>query len=80
LASYTVIAGTGIDGGDAVVGWIEFPEQDDLRLTSRIVGAGPDDVEMDMEVEVQFEQHDDVFLPTFRPSRTGRSRTTEERA
>ena len=74
LASYTIIAGGGDDGGDAVVGWIVFPEQEDIRLTSRVVGVRADQVTIGMEVSVAFEKHEDVFLPVFRPLIEGSSR------
>jgi uncharacterized OB-fold protein len=46
---------------------IAFPEQDDLRLTTNVVGCPPDDVHIGMPVQVAFEQHDDVWFPLFEP-------------
>jgi len=46
---------------------IAFPEQDDLRLTTNIVGCPPDDVYIGMPVQVAFEQRDDVWFPLFEP-------------
>jgi uncharacterized OB-fold protein len=51
-----------------VVAVVELPEQAALRLTTNIVGCGPDDVRIGMEVRVLFEQYDDVWLPLFEPS------------
>ena len=47
---------------------VELPEQAGLRLTTNLVGVAPDDVRIDMDVRVVFEQHDgDVYLPLFEP-------------
>lgn len=46
---------------------IALPEQDDLRLTTNIVGCPPDDVHIGMPVQVAFEQRDDVWFPLFEP-------------
>jgi uncharacterized OB-fold protein len=50
-----------------VIGLVELDEQADVRLTSNIVGIDPADVRIGMPVEVEFEDHDPVFLPLFRP-------------
>jgi uncharacterized protein len=50
-----------------VVAIVALPEQEDLRLTTNIVGCEPDDVVIGMEVEVDFLEYDDVWLPLFRP-------------
>ena len=50
-----------------VIALVSFPEQDDLRLTTNIVGCEPDDVRIGMPVQVTFEQHDLVFFPLFEP-------------
>jgi uncharacterized OB-fold protein len=47
---------------------VAFPEQDDLRLTSNLVGCSPDDARIGMPVQVTFEQHDDVWFPLFEPA------------
>jgi uncharacterized OB-fold protein len=65
VRSYTIVA----DGDDqSVVAWIGFPEQDDLRLTAKLVGIGPDAVAIGMPVQADFEQHGDVYLPVFVPA------------
>lgn len=51
-----------------VVAIVDIPEQDDLRLTTNIVGCAPEDVHVGMPVEVTFEHHDDVWIPLFRPA------------
>ena len=51
-----------------VIGLVELVEQPDLRLTTNIVECAPDAVTIGMEVEVCFEQLDDVWLPQFRPA------------
>ena len=42
-----------------------------MRLTTNLVDVEPEDVDAGMPVEVVFEQHEDVFLPLFRPARGG---------
>ena len=51
-----------------VIAIVELPEQEGLRLTTNIVGCAPDDVRTGMPVEVTFEEHDDVWIPLFRPA------------
>ena len=51
-----------------VIAMVELDEQAGLRLTTNIVGCGASDVSVGMPVEVVFEQHDDVWLPLFRPT------------
>jgi len=46
---------------------VELEEQEGLRLTTNVVGCAPEDVAIGMAVEVDFEQHDDVWIPVFRP-------------
>jgi uncharacterized OB-fold protein len=48
-----------------VIAIVEIEEQDDVRLTSNIVGIAPDEVTIGMPVQVVFEDHDPVFLPLF---------------
>jgi len=54
-------------GDRYVIGLVTIDEQPDVRLTTNIVGIDPDDVRIDMAVEVVFEDHDPVFVPLFRP-------------
>lgn len=48
-----------------VIAIVGLPEQDDLRLTTNIVGVDVDDVTIGMEVQVTFEHQGDVWLPLF---------------
>ncbi len=48
-----------------VVAIIELDEQPGLRLLSNVVGVPPDQLQIDMPVQVLFEQHEDVWLPLF---------------
>lgn len=50
-----------------VLALVAIEEQDDVRLASNIVGCAADEVRIDMEVEVIFEQVDDLWVPLFRP-------------
>jgi uncharacterized OB-fold protein len=55
-----------------VVAIVQLPEQDDLRLTTNIVGCAPDEVDFAMAVKVCFEEYPDrdgsVWLPFFEPT------------
>jgi uncharacterized OB-fold protein len=44
---------------------VALDEQDDLHLTSRLVGVAPDDVRIGLRLQVLFEQHGDVHVPLF---------------
>jgi uncharacterized OB-fold protein len=50
-----------------VIGIVEIEEQPSVRLTTNIVGCDVGDVHIGMPLQVDFEEHDDVFLPVFRP-------------
>jgi hypothetical protein len=49
-------------------------EQDDLRITTNIVGCDPEEVKIGMPVKVIFEAHEDeeVWIPLFTPDESGR--------
>lgn len=53
-----------------VLAIVALPEQDDLRLTTVIVGCPVDDVYIGMPVQVTFEAHpdDEVWIPLFEPA------------
>ena len=51
-----------------VIGIVEIQEQASVRLTTNIVGCDAADVHIGMPLQVDFEEHDDVFLPVFRPA------------
>lgn len=50
-----------------VLALVELVEQPDVRLATNIVGCAPEDVTFGMEVAVQFEQVDDIWVPLFAP-------------
>lgn len=51
-----------------VVAIVELEEQPGLRLTTNIVGCGPEQVAIDMPVRVTFEAREDgIFIPLFMP-------------
>ena len=54
-----------------VVAIVVIDEQDDVRLTTNIVGCDPDEVEIGMRVKVTFEDYDGVWLPFFEPVSEG---------
>ena len=47
---------------------VELAEQEGLRLTSNIVNCPIDDVRIGMDVQVSFEQHDEIYFPLFEPA------------
>jgi len=49
-----------------VLAIVELIEQKGLRLTTRLVDVGPEEVRFGMRVRVQFEHVDDVWLPLFK--------------
>lgn len=68
LHSYTVNVHPWIPGSEPyVVALVTIAEQGDVRLTSNLVGAEEDELRVGMEVAVEFEQREDVWLPLFRP-------------
>lgn len=51
-----------------VIGLVAIDEDPLVRLTTLIVGCEPEDVCIGLPVEVEFEQHEDVWLPVFTPT------------
>jgi len=51
-----------------VIANVALVEDNDVHLTTNIVGCEPGDVQVGQEVQVQFEQVDDVWLPMFTPT------------
>ena len=51
-----------------VVAIVELPEQEGLRLTTNVIACEPEDVYVGMPVRVAFEEHEDVWMPFFRPT------------
>jgi uncharacterized OB-fold protein len=50
-----------------VVAIVELDEEPDVRLTTNVVGCPVDEVRIGMDVIVEFEEWDDVWIPVFRP-------------
>lgn len=70
LSAFTVNERFSIPGLPApyVVAQVAIEEDPRVRLTTNIVDAEPAALELGRVVEVVFEQHDDVWLPLFRPT------------
>lgn len=69
LHSFTVNYQPWIPGdGPYAVGLVTIAEQDDVRLMTNVVDCIEDDLQVGMDVEVAFEQREDVWLPLFRPA------------
>lgn len=51
-----------------VVAVVALAEDSSVRLTTNIVNHDLDDISIGMEVEVDFEEHEDVWLPLFTPT------------
>jgi uncharacterized OB-fold protein len=47
---------------------VELAEDPEVRLTTQIVDCPIEDVRIGLAVEVDFEQHEDVWVPVFRPA------------
>ncbi|PPJ21615.1 DNA-binding protein [Nocardia nova] len=69
VAAYTINRQPWIPGFEPpyVVAMIELDDEPDVRVVSNLVGVALDEVAVGLEVEVFFEQWDDVWLPLFRP-------------
>ena len=52
-----------------VVATVELDEQRGLQVLTNLVDCSEQDVHCDLEVEVCFAKHGEVFLPLFRPAR-----------
>ena len=70
VAGFTVNAHPWIPGFDPpyAIAVVALEENHDVRLTTNIVGCEPDEVHIGQEVEVRFEQCDDVWIPLFEPT------------
>jgi acetyl-CoA acetyltransferase/uncharacterized OB-fold protein len=51
-----------------VVAQVAIEEDPRVRLTTNVVGCDPGRLALGMRMEVAFEQHEDVWLPLFRPA------------
>ncbi|HVU71431.1 MAG TPA: OB-fold domain-containing protein [Mycobacteriales bacterium] len=69
VAAYTVNMQPWIPGFPPpyVVAIVELADEPDVRLTTNIVGCAIEDVHTGLEVQVRFEQWEDVWLPMFAP-------------
>ncbi len=68
LHSYTVNVHPWFPGSEPyVIALVTVAEQDDVRLTTNLVGCEEDELRVGLEVAVEFEQNEDVWLPVFRP-------------
>jgi uncharacterized OB-fold protein len=56
------------DTAPYVIGLVEFPEQQGLRLTTNVVECPIDDVKIGMALTVTFEEYEGVWFPLFRPT------------
>ena len=74
LAGFTVNHRFGLPGlpPPYVVAQVAIAEDPRVRLTTNIVDCDPDELELGQQVEVVFEQVEDVWLPLFRPASTRR--------
>ena len=62
-----------IPGSDPyIIAWVSIDEQPDVRLTTNLIDVETEDVYVGLEVEVDFEHDDDVYIPLFRPTSEGR--------
>ena len=50
-----------------IVASVELVEQSGLRFTSNVIECPFDEIRCDLEVEVVFANHGEVYLPLFRP-------------
>ncbi|MDB5424603.1 MAG: hypothetical protein JWQ29_2019 [Phenylobacterium sp.] len=48
-----------------VIAIVELVEQAGLRFLSNVINCPPEEVEIDMPVQVTFEQQEDIWLPLF---------------
>lgn len=75
VASFTVNHQQWIPGAEPyVVAWVAIDEAPEVRLTTNLVGLDDEalrTLEVGAPVAVEFEEHDDVFLPLFRLTRPG---------
>jgi acetyl-CoA acetyltransferase/uncharacterized OB-fold protein len=70
LVGFTVNHRFGLPGlpPPYVVAQVALEEDRRVRLTTRVVGASPDSLDLGLRMQVEFEQVEDVWLPLFRPT------------
>lgn len=69
IASFTVNHKAWVPGLQVpyVLALVALDEQNDVHLVTNITHCNPDEVQMDMPVEVWFEPAEDLWVPLFRP-------------
>jgi hypothetical protein len=68
VVSFTCNVQQWIPGSEPyLIGLVAIDEQESVRLTTNLIDVEPEDIRTGMPVEVVFEQHEDVYLPLFRP-------------
>jgi acetyl-CoA acetyltransferase/uncharacterized OB-fold protein len=69
LAGFTLNERFSLPGLEApyVIAQVAIEEDPRVRLTTNIIDADPDQLELGQQVEVAFEQVEDVWFPLFRP-------------
>ena len=68
VVAHTVNVHAWIPGSEPyVIGLVAIDEQESVRLTTNLIDVEPEDIRTGMPVEVVFEQHENVYLPLFRP-------------
>ena len=50
-----------------VIAWVSLEEQPSVRLSTNLIDVEAEDVQIGMDVMVEFEQTEDVYIPLFRP-------------
>jgi uncharacterized OB-fold protein len=80
VVAHTVNVHAWIPGSEPyVIGLVAIDEQESVRLTTNLVDVEPEDIRTGMPVEVVFEQHEDVYLPLFRPVATDPAVPTDQK-
>jgi uncharacterized OB-fold protein len=52
-----------------IIAIVELEEQPGLRLLTNVVDCPPEEIAIDLPVEVEFVEREPVFVPVFHPSR-----------
>ena len=70
LVGFTVNHRFGLPGlpPPYVVAQVALEEDRRIRLSTRVVGADPEELQLGMRMQVEFEAVEDVWLPLFRPT------------
>ena len=69
VVSYTVNYKDWIPGSEPyIIGQVELLEQPGLFLTTNLIDIEAEDLRVDMDVSVVFEESNDIWYPVFRPA------------